>query len=340
MAQLPTAGSVVSECTINKVRGATFVSPGGRRFTIEGDQGSALVLDRKSLDQRLGQLAAKEGAQIHLGCKVAEIRRDAIRVEAEPEDREYRPEIIVGATGRRSTIASMMGERSGRLIPGMQFEVGGLSLDREMVHIYLGRDVSEGLFGWLIPISSEAARIGLCSRRNPKERLVGLLEDRIAEEFGRGVVLRSNAGAIVYGIRQHTCWDRCIVVGDEALQTKPATGGGIHYSLICSEIAGRSIVRNLREGIPLSRYEGEWRRRLEREIRFGLLVRRLYEDLSDREIETIFAAVDGRTREHLSSADFDRHSTIGRAVARLLPRLLTTLGPHSLFAHLRRLLHD
>ncbi len=326
MASLPEIGDLVRDCIINRIRGAVFASPDGTKFSIEGDPTSALVLDRKLFDRRLGEEAARCGATIELRSKVSGIRGHKVDVITEGSRRELETKVVVGATGPRFAISSMLGAPNGNVIPGIQFEVTKLSLDQEMVHLYFGREVSDGLFCWVIPLDSSTARIGLCTRRGAKERLHRLLETRIKQDFGKGQVVEVNAGAIAYGLRDRTVWGNVLLVGDEALQTKPATGGGIHFSIICSGIAANCIAEHLALGRDLQCYESAWRRVLEKEIRFGLMVRRVFEDLRDAEVNRLFASVLPRDRQVLCHADFDRHSSIGRALPAFLPRMARQLG--------------
>jgi len=326
MAKLPDIGDLVTASTINKVRGAVFVSPGGRRFTVQGEAGSALVLDRKLFDHTLGERAADEGAKLHLKARVEDLHGRTLRVRRDSTHISFSSRIIVGATGPRFFVASHLGERGGNTIPGIQQEMTKLHLDEELVHVYFGSEISDGLFGWVIPIDSGTARIGLCSRTNTKRRFERFLRTRIWPEFGKGKTLEVNAGSIAYGIRENTVFDNTLLLGDEALQTKPATGGGIHYSLICSKIASNSILSYLLEGTPITSYERAWRRRLQREIRFGLAARRVYEGLRDSEIDRLFSALSGSMADRLSKADFDTHSTVSDAFIGFLPRMVKELG--------------
>jgi digeranylgeranylglycerophospholipid reductase len=332
MASLPEIGGLVRDCTINRIRGATFASPNGTKFSVEGGPDSALVLDRRLFDRRLGEEAARCGATIELRSKVCGIRGNTIDVVTEGSHGELESKVVVGATGSRFAIASMLGARDGNMIPGIQFEVTKLSVDEEMVHLYFGKGISEGLFCWVIPLDSSTARIGLCSRQGAKERLNHLLETRIKQDFGKGKVMEVSAGAVAYGLRDRTVWGNVLLVGDEALQTKPSTGGGIHFSIICSGIAADSIAEHLALARDLQCYESDWRRVLEKEIRFGLMVRRIFEDLRDAEMNRLFAAVLPRDRRVLAGADFDRHSTIGRALPGFLPRMARQLGLARLLA--------
>jgi geranylgeranyl reductase family protein len=326
MADMPGIGDAVRASTINEISGAVFVSPGGEKFEVRGGPGSALVIDRKVFDRTLGEQAARNGAQIELRSKAAAVKGKSLIVEGERGQRPYEPRVIVGATGSRFTLAKMMGDTTGSIIPGTQFEVGGLSLDPDMVHIYFGRDLSRGLFGWVIPIDDGTARVGLCSEEGARQRLERLLETKVKEDFGTGKILEVNAGAVVYGTRPRTVWDNVLLLGDEALQTKPATGGGIHYSIICSRIAADAIGEFLKKGSDLAAYDKAWRTRLGREIKFGLKVREIYSELTNTEIDRLFSSIPSKARDLLANANFDRHTSVGSVLLRFLPRAIREIG--------------
>ncbi len=165
------------------------MSPGGKRLEIENPRASALVIDRKMLDRGLGEAAAREGTRMMLRSRAVGLDGGELRFQVGSTVARMKARVIVGATGSRFALASMLGDRSGHVLPGVQYEVTKLSLDEEMASIYLGSSVSAGLFGWVIPIDGETARVGLCSRRGAKTRLTRLMEGRIAEDFGTGRVV-------------------------------------------------------------------------------------------------------------------------------------------------------
>jgi len=326
MADIPVVGGAIRASTVNEVSGAIFVSPGGEKFEIRGRPGSALVIDRKVFDRHLGEEAARSGTVIELRSKVTGMEGGRLEVRGDRGERLFDPRVIVGATGSRFSLARIMGDTTGKVIPGTQFEIGGLDLDPDLVHIYFGRSISRGLFGWVIPLNSDTARVGLCSEDDARGRLERLVQTRVREDFGSGKILEVNAGSVTYGIRPRTAWDNVILLGDEALQTKPATGGGIHYSVICSHIAAESISRSLVNGSDLTDYEKSWRSRLLREINFGLKVRGVYCSLTDGEMDRLFSSIPARARELLAGADFDRHTSVGSVLLRFLPRAIGEIG--------------
>ena len=114
-----------------------------------------------------------------------------------------------------------------------------------------------------------------------------------------------------------------IVVGDAAGQVKPTTGGGIYYGLLCAEIAADHLHRALESDDlsekSLADYQREWQRKLGRELKICYWARKLYEHLSDRQIDRVFDIIKSKgIDESLLRADdlsFDWH---GEVILRLL----------------------
>ncbi|MFC1990959.1 NAD(P)/FAD-dependent oxidoreductase [Chloroflexota bacterium] len=114
-----------------------------------------------------------------------------------------------------------------------------------------------------------------------------------------------------------------MVVGDAAGQVKPTSGGGIYYGLLCADIAADTLHQALEDddlsARRLVRYERGWKRILGRELKIGYWSRKLFERLSDKQIDRIFDIVkaNGIDEAMLSAKDlsFDWH---GRAVLKLL----------------------
>ena len=114
-----------------------------------------------------------------------------------------------------------------------------------------------------------------------------------------------------------------MVVGDAAGQVKPTTGGGIYYGLLCADIAANSLYRALDDDDlsvrNLASYEREWKKKLGRDLKIGYWARKLYEHLSDRQVDRVFDIIksNGLDETLLKTGDlsFDWH---GEAILRLL----------------------
>jgi flavin-dependent dehydrogenase len=120
---------------------------------------------------------------------------------------------------------------------------------------------------------------------------------------------------------RRTYADRVLAVGDAAGLVKPTTGGGIYYGLIsgalAAEVLGPALERDRLDAAELSGYERAWTRRLGREIRVGLLFRRIAGRLNDPAIDALIdlARVNGVIPLLQKTAAFNWH---GRAALALL----------------------
>jgi len=116
-------------------------------------------------------------------------------------------------------------------------------------------------------------------------------------------------------------------VGTAAGQVKPTTGGGIYYGLLCADIAvdnlHRALASNDLSASGLAGYQREWKKRLGRELGMGYRVRKLYQHLSDGQIDRMFNAIaaNGMVDLLLKADDvsFDWHSS---GLLRMLGRVV------------------
>ena len=120
-----------------------------------------------------------------------------------------------------------------------------------------------------------------------------------------------------------TYGERLVVVGDTAGLVKPTTGGGIYYGLLSADMAAdtlrRALEANNLSARSLAGYEREWKKRLGWELRVGYWGRKLYERLSDRQVDRAFDIIksDGIDESLLETEglSFDWH---GEVVLRLM----------------------
>jgi flavin-dependent dehydrogenase len=130
--------------------------------------------------------------------------------------------------------------------------------------------------------------------------------------------------------------DNLLVVGTAAGQVKPMTGGGIYFGLLCADMAANSLKRSMETGSltahGLAGYERAWRRKLARELRNGHWARKVYEMLSDRQVNRIFGLLEstGIIKE-LSEAEelsFDWHGDVIKKLMgqKLLAGTINSIG--------------
>ena len=298
---------------------ATISSPNGHQFHFAGDQAQAYIINRVGYVSSIADSAHSAGANFIYGYTVTEIQSstDQVTVTMTKNSRLYKQHAksVVVASGFGPGLTRPLGLDSvSDYVTGIQVQVE--TPDVREVHVHCGSYLSPGFFAWIVPTSNGRALVGLLSRRHASQHLERLLTklrtdgqitEAISEPKQWGVPLRPLAKT--YG-------HRLLVVGDAAGQVKPITGGGIFYSLLASDIAADTLHRaceydNFSEEI-LSDYEHRWKHILQNELDVGYNARKLFEQLSDKQINLLMN-VAGRTGMlhgllKLKSVDFDWHS--------------------------------
>jgi flavin-dependent dehydrogenase len=192
----------------------------------------------------------------------------------------------------------------------------------EEVEVYFG-DVAPGFFAWLAPVSPTKAKAGLLAL----DKAGACLKKWLGELEKQGKIASSDVkisyGGIPLKPPTRTYGERVIAVGDAAGQVKPLSGGGIYYGLLCADIAAGVLHKALEDNDlsakRLAGYQRAWRRKLGKELRTGYWTRRLYERMSNLQVDSLFWAIKaaGIDEAMLKAKDlsFDWHS---RTVMRLL----------------------
>ena len=255
----------------------------------------ACVVDRSLFDKFLASQAERAGAEIRLNSKVYGISVDDLGVRVCSKPDRFTAEILIDAEGISSRLVRAAGLEplnSACLLPALQFDLGGVSVDPEYVEVHLGRQVAPGFFAWLIPLSRDSVRVGLgCKGANPRLLLNRFIQRRFKDEEYKVLAVRSGT-IVTSGPIRRTFADRLLIVGDAAGQVKPTTGGGVILGGICGMTAGSVAAEAVRLGRFnsefLASYERNWRGTLGREFRYMLWARRILNALSDRMIDKLF----------------------------------------------------
>lgn len=317
---------------LRPVNSAKLFSPSGNLLRLWREEPQACVLDRAAFDIAMANRAQGNGAEYLLDSQVSriEVEDDRVKIEAIHQkaglNLEARGAVI--ATGFGSKLAKRLGLGNfGDFVIGDQAEVATTGVDE--VEVYLGREIAPGFFGWLVPTSPRTARVGLLSRHNPELYLRKLLASLVAQGKIVSAEAKLSYGGIPLKPLGRTYGERLIVVGDAAGQVKPTSGGGIYYGLLCANIAADTLHQALQRddlsAKSLAKYEREWRRKLGRELKIGYWARKLFERLSNNQIDRIFNIIkDNGIDEALLKArdlSFDWHS---QAILMLLGRTVVS----------------
>ena len=312
------------DCIEGVQRSATLRSPGGEMLHLEKAEPQAFVVDRTLLDRRLAGRALRAGTSFGLGTRAEDIRvgdeHVAVSVYAHGERQWIRGRLCVLATGIDRALASRLGfPRPPRYLQAAQ---AWLEVDRiQEIELYFGRDIAPGSFAWAVPGRRARTRVGVACQSQAVTHLRALIDSEALNDRITGEA-RPTARPIPVGRVARTSGRRVLLVGDAAGQTKPTTGGGIYYGLLCAEYLAQTIAEALHAGDcsdrMLARYDARWRRALGREMRMGQLFRRVVARLSDRQIDGLFraAAHNGLIERIQQQSDFDWHGDIIGALLR------------------------
>lgn len=313
----------------------TLVSPAKLEVRFFPSSPLAYIVDRAAFDRAVAQRTSRAGAVLHLGARVADIglldncveltvyERFGERVSAGDKSQakpSVQAKVVILASGPRYKFQQKLGMgQPANYLKTAQAEVPVRGI--EEARVLLGSQIAPSSFAWIVPLSTgngQMARIGVSAKGNPVAYLKSLLQRLFAEGYLRSLEAPIRSWVIPISPLPKTFADRALAVGDAAGQTKPTTGGGIYYSLLCAEAAAKTVATAFEKGDfgakTLSNYEYEWRKKLGREIRIGKFFRRLVERLTDQEIDDLFRVVlsDGVLEGVARKARFDWHRDVIR----------------------------
>lgn len=298
----------------NRVRGAHFFSPSKLSFTVERREPVACVVNRSHFDRFLSEQAVDAGAVLKLRSRVRRIKRVDGKFLLVGDFGEVKAEVAIDAEGVGSHVIREVGLQplqAKDLLPALQYELNGTSVDPDYVEIHTGRKLAPQFFAWVVPLNENSLRVGLaCKGTNPRERLKIFIKARFK---GENVTrTRTLSGLLVTtGPIPRTFHDNFIAVGDVAGQVKPTTGGGVIWGGTCAVTAGEIAAEAVRAETSsrdfLENYEIRWREKLGREVSLTLLARRILNRVSDKTIDKIFESVrrSNLNRELSEEGDMD-----------------------------------
>jgi len=328
---------IADNAILTQASSAKFFSPSGKSLNLRKETVQAYVIDRAAFDGALARRAQEVGADYLLSARVDDIALAdrCVRAEVEYGGRmtNFDAKVAVISSGFGVSLPKRLGlGKIGDFVLGAQAEVAATGVDE--VEVYFGQSIAPGFFAWLVPTASGKALAGLLTRRSPGAYLKELLSRLFVEGKIASPEAESTYGIIPLKPLPKTYGERLVVVGDAAGHVKPTTGGGIYYGLLGADIAADTVHEALcaddLSAKRLARYEQGWKRILDRQLQIGYLARRLYEQLSDSQIEHIFELFhsDNVHEELLQSPDFSfdwhgdsvlralGHKTLGRLLRR------------------------
>lgn len=322
---------------LGEISALILVSPSELEVHFSPPSPLAYIVDRAAFDRTIADKTSSSNVTIHLGSLVVDLHvlndcvevvfKQIVNAQSSVKNvqcsmfnvqRTIKASMVILAGGPRYMLQRKLGMGTpGDFLRTAQAEVKVQGIEKAKV--LMGSQVAPGSFAWIVPFrreKGEFARIGVSA----KTKAVPYLQKLIDQLDSEGRLPSHNASIRSWVIPitpiERTFSERVLAVGDAAGQTKPTTGGGIFYGLICAEAAARTAAEAFEKGDfsekTMSGYEEKWRKRLGREIRTGAFFRRLAERLTDGEIDDLFRVVqsDGILSSVTSKARFDWHTNV------------------------------
>lgn len=292
----------------------------------------AYVVDRAVFDQGLAA-----GLRVKRSARVTAIKAAGREYQVQTTAGEYRCDFLVGADGPHSVVRRSLGLPAPAFLPGLQkrlsFDRAGAgqqlarAVERRQVLVKVFKPFSQ--FAWIVPETVSGGqvdvRVGVISQ-HPKADLAQVIKEIIP---GGHQLIEENGGVIPVGLMAKTAVGRAALLGDAAAQVKPLSGGGIYFGLQSAQV----LAACLKKG-DLKDYDKKWKRLLAREIKAGLTARKIFDRLSVKQGDELFAVIDDNKETLEKQGDFENHTSAFLKLARD-PRLIRLLGT-AFWAFLRK----
>lgn len=322
------------DAIIHRITGAFLHAADGAQVALGGGHPRAVVIDRVAWDETLCQQALAAGADMLRGRAVA-VSRDAggvrLRVDTDGRSRTLSARLVVGADGAHSRVARCLGLSGPKEKVHCLGVEGRLRTPREdFVHVFVGRALAPGWFGWIIPTGEGVVRAGIGSVDGLKPiQCYRRLREAFPALFAALEPRRMYGGTIPLSFAPRSYADNVLLVGDAAGQVKPFSGGGIYTGLVAARHAAAAALAAFAaddlSARRLAAYERGWRREIGRELVRSRRLRRAGLALDDDDMGRVVRALDAGPLNDIAvrHGDIDYPSRALLRLARSLPALGT-----------------
>jgi geranylgeranyl reductase family protein len=275
------ADSVDTTC-----RSIRLISPRGHEFEFPF---AAYILDRRSFEGHLGEVAQSHGADIDVGVQAHYFPDDQGGWVGPTREKSVHGDIIIAADGYPSETAERAGlpERAYAgpyaVATNIEYLMTELDVEKEVAEMYKDTRYSPAGYAWKKTKGHRRANVGIgirepYVRRNWQIRdlLTGFIaKNSVASKRLVGGKRASMIGDSlpVDGPLSRTYSDRVMAVGDAAGMVMPTNGGGIQTALITGNLAAEAAVNYFDHRTPLSSYEDLWKDQIGVEMENSKLMR-------------------------------------------------------------------
>src|SRR6187551_5958 len=275
-------------------------------FELSAEKQNVIVVDRRGLDKQIAKQAEDAGAQIRTRCTFKSIAKKESKYTIKTSDGEIECKYFVDAKG----LGSLKDASQNGILASAQFEVYAKWIEGKTVEILFDSDKYPGFFIWIIPMGDGRGKIGVAGKGiNTSVALHEFIRSK-GEKYS--IIRKIFAPIWIGGPKSQFVFDRTLIVGDAAGQTKPTTAGGIFSCGMGGVLAGQAISNAIEKNDDtlLYEYEKSWKSMFQKEFQSMLLARKVLERLDNKAIDGIFSSISKKAITDVSNfSDFDFHSS-------------------------------
>jgi len=275
-------------------------------FELSAEKQNVIVVDRRGLDKQIAKQAEDAGAQIRTRCTFKSITKKESKYTIKTSDGEIECKYFVDAKG----LGSLKDASQNGILASAQFEVYAKWIEGKTVEILFDSDKYPGFFMWIIPMGDGRGKIGVAGKGiNTSVALHEFIRSK-GEKYS--IIRKIFAPIWIGGPKSQFVFDRTLIVGDAAGQTKPTTAGGIFSCGMGGVLAGQAISNAIEKNDDtlLYEYEKSWKSMFQKEFQSMLLARKVLERLDNKAIDGIFSSISKKAITDVSNfSDFDFHSS-------------------------------
>ena len=275
-------------------------------FELSAEKQNVIVVDRRGLDKQIAKQAEDAGAQIRTRCTFKSITKKESKYTIKTSDGEIECKYFVDAKG----LGSLKDASQNGILASAQFEVYAKWIEGKTVEIFFDSDKYPGFFMWIIPMGDGRGKIGVAGKGiNTSVALHEFIRSK-GEKYS--IIRKIFAPIWIGGPKSQFVFDRTLIVGDAAGQTKPTTAGGIFSCGMGGVLAGQAISKAIEKNDDtlLYEYEKSWKSMFQKEFQSMLLARKVLERLDNKAIDAIFSSLSKKAITDVSNfSDFDFHSS-------------------------------
>jgi len=258
----------------NRTKTISFCLPNGKCYEIDFE---FHVVRR---DEMIETIAKESGHRIEREVILNYRNRKLYTDKGEREAK-----VIIACDGANSRIAKALRVWNYEIASAKQFVMKNVECDEKCVYMFLGREISPGAYGWVIPKGKGYANVGVGFRREFSNESVHKVLERFVKEFPYSSQLLKKAevvskiGAVLPIDKplERAVYENVVFAGDSASMIISHVGGGIPTSMIAGDLAGKVANEFLLENGKLEKYDSLWKKYLEKPLLRAYFFRRLWD---------------------------------------------------------------